>query len=138
MTLQQLHAGSTVWCVLRPAAVKAVAVEAVVVQPGDFQSVLACPPQHEAHVVELHGSPVAFYYVNNRHLCFTKMDDVQRMEDLKAHIDGLVSCFSERSDAVFMPTQALHTMGTDVEVPSSVEVCLAKDHRLFLWNSFLI
>ena len=25
-----------------------------------------------------------------------------------------------------------------VKVPSSLEVCLAKDHRLFLWNSFLI
>ena len=60
------------------------------------------------------------------------------MEGLKANIDELVSCFSERSDAVFMPTQALDTIGIDAEVPSSLEVCLAKDHRLFLWNSIVV
>eukprot|EP00435_Cladocopium_sp_Y103_P016535 s1236_g4.t1 len=99
MTLQELHLGSKVWCILRSGP-----VEAILVQPGQFQSVLACPPQQVADRVLVEGGVVGFYYVDNRNLHFSEVEDAMRIDLPDCDIEKLVACFTETSDAIFMPT----------------------------------
>ena len=57
-----------------------------------------------------------------------------RIEGKELFFFSLLACFfvsSLRSDAVFMPTQALDTMGTDVEVgPRTVRVVLKEPREV--------
>lgn len=106
-------------------------VEAIVVQPGALQSILACPLQHQGEGVKINGSNIAFYLVDNRHLHFSTADSQARRIG-ESCVTTLCSCFAETSDAIFMPA------GEESSLSFPIEVRLARDHKLFLWNSVLV
>eukprot|EP00913_Durusdinium_trenchii_P016049 g15084.t1 len=79
-----LQPGATVWCLLRPPYGVPTTVEAIVVQPGALQSILACPLQHQGEGVKINGSNIAFYLVDNRHLHFSTADSQARRRSERA------------------------------------------------------
>jgi len=78
---------------------------------------------------------VGFYYVDNRNLHFSEIEDAVRI-DLpdSCDIETLVSCFTETSDAIFMPTNPTKQISQE----PFCSIRLAEDHQLFLRNSVLV